>query len=140
MAVKQILLYPDPLLLRTSVRIDTFDENLVSLAKDLIDTMYDADGVGLAAPQIGINKRIFVMDCTREDEDKDFKIVINPEIEHESEELGAYNEGCLSILELQRKFKDQKLLKWCIKISTELYRETHLTSYGRQASSMNWII
>ena len=67
-------------MLRTSARIDTFDENLISLAKDLVDTMYDADGVGLAAPQIGINKRIFVMDCSREDEDKDFKIVINPEI------------------------------------------------------------
>ena len=97
MAVKKILLYPDPLLLRISARIDAFDENLVSLAKDLMDTMYDADGVGLAAPQIGINKRIFVMDCSREDEDNDFKIVINPEIEHVSEELGSYKEGCLSI-------------------------------------------
>ena len=74
MAIKKILLYPNPILLRTSARIDEFDESLVSLAKDLTDTMYDADGVGLAAPQIGINKRIFVMDCSREDEGKDFKI------------------------------------------------------------------
>ena len=59
MAVKKILLYPDPLLLMRSAKINIFDKNLVNLSKDLIDTMYDADGVGLAAPQIGINKRIF---------------------------------------------------------------------------------
>ena len=97
MTVKKIVLYPDPVLLRTSARIEKFDENLVSLTKDLIDTMYDADGVGLAAPQIGINKRIFVMDCSREEEKKDCKVIIDPEIEHRSEELSTYNEGCLSI-------------------------------------------
>ena len=97
MAVKKILLYPNPLLLETSSRIDNFDENVVSLSRDLIDTMYDADGVGLAAPQIGINKRIFVIDCSREGEKKDCRIVINPEIEHQSEELSPYKEGCLSI-------------------------------------------
>ena len=75
MAIKKILLYPNPLLLQPSARIEKFDKSLVSLSKDLIDTMYDADGVGLAAPQIGINKRIFVMDCSREDEEKDCTIV-----------------------------------------------------------------
>lgn len=97
MAVKKILLYPNALLLRKSARVDKFDENLVSLSRDLIDTMYDADGIGLAAPQIGINKRIFVMDCAKEDEKKDCRIVINPEIEDGSEELSSYKEGCLSI-------------------------------------------
>ena len=93
MAIKKILLYPNPLLLRESTKIEKFDESLVSLSRDLIDTMYDADGVGLAAPQIGINKRIFVMDCSREDEEKDCRIVINPEIEYQSEEMGSYKEG-----------------------------------------------
>ena len=65
MAVKKILLYPNPLLLETSSRIDNFDENVVSLSRDLIDTMYDADGIGLAAPPIGINKRLFFIDCSR---------------------------------------------------------------------------
>ena len=55
MAIKKILLYPNPLLLQKSAKIEKFDEGLVSLSNDLIDTMYDADGVGLAAPQIGIN-------------------------------------------------------------------------------------
>ena len=78
MAVKKILLYPDPLLLMTSAKITTFDQNIVNLSKDLTDTMYDADGVGLAAPQIGINKRIFVMDCSSKNEEKDCRVVINP--------------------------------------------------------------
>ena len=111
MAIKKILLYPNPLLLRESAKIEKFDESLVSLSKDLIDTMYDADGVGLAAPQIGINKRIFVMDCSREDEGKDCRIVINPEIEYRSEEMGSYKEGCLSIPGLTEEISRPKVIK-----------------------------
>ena len=111
MAVKKILLYPNPLLLETSIRIDKFDENVISLSRDLIDTMYDADGVGLAAPQIGINKRIFVIDCSRENEEKDCRIVINPEIEHESEELSPYKEGCLSIPGITEEVLRPKVVK-----------------------------
>ena len=111
MAVKKILLYPDPILLTTSVRINKFDESLASLSKDLIDTMYNADGVGLAAPQIGVNKRIFVMDCSREDEERDCRIVINPEIEHASEELGLYKEGCLSIPGINEQISRPKIIK-----------------------------
>ena len=111
MAVKKILLYPDPLLLMRSAKINIFDKNLVNLSKDLIDTMYDADGVGLAAPQIGINKRIFVMDCSSENEEKDCRVVINPEIEHASEELGSYMEGCLSIPGITEEISRPKVIK-----------------------------
>lgn len=111
MAVKKILLYPDPLLLMRSSKIKIFDKNLVNLSKDLIDTMYDADGVGLAAPQIGINKRIFVMDCSSENEEKDCRVVINPEIEHASEELGSYKEGCLSIPGITEEISRPKVIK-----------------------------
>ena len=111
MAVKKILLYPDPLLLMRSAKISIFDKNLVNLSKDLIDTMYDADGVGLAAPQIGINKRIFVMDCSSENEEKDCRVVINPEIEHASEELGSYKEGCLSIPGITEEISRPKVIK-----------------------------
>ena len=111
MAVKKILLYPDPLLLMRSAKINIFDKNLVNLSKDLIDTMYDADGVGLAAPQIGINKRIFVMDCSNENEEKDCRVVINPEIEHASEELGSYKEGCLSIPGITEEISRPKVIK-----------------------------
>ena len=126
MAVKKILLYPDPLLLRSSIRIDKFDENVASLSRDLIDTMYDADGVGLAAPQIGVNKRIFVMDCSREDEDKDCRIVINPEIEYESPELNAYKEGCLSIPGITEEISRPKVIKVVYQdISGALQRHTY---------------
>ena len=111
MAVKKILLYPDPLLFLRSAKIKVFDKNLVNLSKDLIDTMYDADGVGLAAPQIGINKRIFVMDCSSENEEKDCRVVINPEIEHASEELGSYKEGCLSIPGITEEISRPKVIK-----------------------------
>ena len=111
MTVKKILLYPDPLLLMRSAKINIFDKNLVNLSKDLIDTMYDADGVGLAAPQIGINKRIFVMDCSSENEEKDCRVVINPEIEHVSEELGSYKEGCLSIPGITEEISRPKVIK-----------------------------
>ena len=111
MAVKKILLYPNPLLLETSSRIDNFDENVVSLSRDLIDTMYDADGVGLAAPQIGINKRIFVIDCSQEGEKKDCRIVINPEIEYQSGELSPYKEGCLSIPGITEEVLRPKVVK-----------------------------
>ena len=111
MAVKKILLYPDPLLLMRSAKINIFDKNLVNLSKDLIDTMYDANGVGLAAPQIGINKRIFVMDCSSENEEKDCRVVINPEIEHASEELGSYKEGCLSIPGITEEISRPKVIK-----------------------------
>ncbi len=111
MAVKKILSYPHPLLVRMSTRIDNFDENVASLSRDLIDTMYDADGVGLAAPQIGINKRIFVLDCSREDEEKDCRIVINPEIENESEDLNSYKEGCLSIPGITEEVFRPKVIK-----------------------------
>ena len=111
MAVKKILRYPNPLLLKISVRIETFDKNLAGLSRDLIDTMYEADGVGLAAPQLGINKRIFVMDCSGEDEGKDCRIVINPEIEHESEDLNSYKEGCLSIPGITEEVFRPKVIK-----------------------------
>ena len=111
MAIRKILLYPDPLLLKPSAKIEKFDESIVNLSKDLIDTMYDADGVGLAAPQIGINKRIFVMDCSREDERKDCRIVINPIIEHASEEMALYKEGCLSIPGITEEILRPKVIK-----------------------------
>ena len=111
MAVKKILHYPNPSLLKTSLEIEKFDENLASLSRDLVDTMYDADGVGLAAPQLGINMRIFVMDCSREDEGKDCRIVINPQIEYQSEEIGSYKEGCLSIPGITEEVSRPKVIK-----------------------------
>ena len=100
MPIKKILMYPDPRLLKQSLNIEKIDAEVKAIAKDLVDTMYSAEGVGLAAPQIGINKRIFVMDCNDEQEKKEYVIAINPEIISFSEDLKTYKEGCLSIPEI----------------------------------------
>ena len=93
-------MYPDPRLLKQSVKIKKIDTEVKTIAEDLVDTMYSAEGVGLAAPQIGINKRIFVMDCNDGQEKREYVIVINPEVISSSVELKTYKEGCLSIPEI----------------------------------------
>lgn len=91
MAVRPIVDYPAPVLLTPGEPVETFDDELKSLVQDMFDTMYDAEGVGLAAQQIGVSLRLFVMDC------KGIKLVAaNPEIlETEGEQNSE--EGCLSV-------------------------------------------
>ncbi|WP_159887068.1 peptide deformylase [Paenibacillus puerhi] len=94
MAIKIIVKDPDPVLREKSKPVPKITRNIWKLLDDMVDTMYDAEGVGLAAPQIGILKRVIVMDCG--DEHGGLIELINPEIiELEGEQLGA--EGCLSI-------------------------------------------
>lgn len=91
MAVRKITEYPAKVLAETGKPVTEFDEALKQLCDDMFDTMYDAEGVGLAAPQIGLNMRLFVMDC-----DGVKLIAANPEIiGTEGEQSGQ--EGCLSI-------------------------------------------
>lgn len=93
MAVFPIRVFPDPVLRTESATIEVFDEELKRLAEDLMETMYDAPGVGLAAPQIGIAKRIFVADLG----EGPF-VMVNPEIVETAGEW-EFEEGCLSIPE-----------------------------------------
>ena len=91
MAVRRITEYPEKVLGEVGQPVTKFDTELADLCKDMFDTMYDAEGVGLAAPQIGLNLRLFVMDC-----DGIKLIAANPEIVHtEGEQSGQ--EGCLSV-------------------------------------------
>tara|TARA_Y100000991_G_C21784168_1_gene268499 strand:- start:24 stop:545 length:522 start_codon:yes stop_codon:yes gene_type:complete len=110
MAVRKLLIYPNPFLLKVSNPIEKIDEEVKDLARDLIDTMYSSEGIGLAAPQIGVNKRIFVMDCTTEDQKNDCKVVINPMVECLSEELNTYREGCLSIPGITEEISRPKII------------------------------
>ncbi len=91
MAVRKITEYPEPVLGQIGQPVTEFDDALAKLCADMFDTMYDAEGVGLAAPHIGLNLRLFVMDC------EDIKLIAaNPEIIHtEGEQSGQ--EGCLSV-------------------------------------------
>jgi peptide deformylase len=99
MAKREILVLPDPRLRKVADEIETIDASIKTLAKDMLDTMYDAPGIGLAATQIGEMKRIVVMDLAKDGEPPETLIMINPEIISSSDELSVYEEGCLSIPE-----------------------------------------
>jgi peptide deformylase len=99
MALRKILVIPEPQLRRVSEPVASIDKDVLALADDMLETMYDAPGIGLAAIQIGVPKRIVVMDLARKDDPKDPMIFINPEIVAASEERSVYEEGCLSIPE-----------------------------------------
>lgn len=95
MALLEIVHYPEPVLLTPGEPVVDFDDNLKRLAKDMFETMYVSRGVGLAAPQIGVSKRLFVMDCSGGRDPKQQLVIINPEIVMvEGEQTGE--EGCLS--------------------------------------------
>ena len=100
MAKREILVLPDPRLRQVADPIERIDASIKQLAKDMLDTMYDAPGIGLAAPQIGEMKRIVVMDLAKEGEKADPIVMINPEILKYSEDTVTSEEGCLSIPEI----------------------------------------
>src|SRR5205809_575101 len=100
MAKREILVLPDARLRVVADPIAQVDESVKQLAKDMLDTMYDAPGIGLAAPQIGEMKRIVVMDLSKEGEPPDPIVMINPEILKYSDETVTTEEGCLSIPEI----------------------------------------
>jgi peptide deformylase len=99
MALREILTVPNPVLKQVSLPVAAVDDDLRALMDDMLETMYDAPGIGLAAIQIGVAKRVIVMDLAREDEDKAPRYYVNPEILWASEETAPYEEGCLSVPE-----------------------------------------
>lgn len=99
MAKREIIILPDRMLKQVSSPIKTIDTGVRDLADDMLETMYAAPGIGLAAVQVGILERMLVMDVAREDEEPDPICMINPEIVWSSEELSEHEEGCLSIPE-----------------------------------------
>ncbi len=115
MALREILVVPHPVLKQVSQPVEQVDDELRALMDDMLETMYDAPGIGLAAIQVGVPERILVIDLQRritpvddegnevEDEARDIRepqYFVNPEIVWESEEYGVYNEGCLSVPEM----------------------------------------
>ena len=98
MALRKILTYPNPVLRKTAEPVTDFDETLKELVKDMAETMYDAPGVGLAAPQIGVPLQLAVIDVTPKDEPNELIVLANPRIvKREGEEVDE--EGCLSIVD-----------------------------------------
>jgi peptide deformylase len=97
--IRPILQLPDPVLRKVSAPVEKIDGEIKALIKDMFETMYDAPGVGLAAIQIGVAKRVVTIDATRGDEEKQPMVFINPEIVYASEQKDVKEEGCLSISE-----------------------------------------
>jgi peptide deformylase len=97
MTTKPLVLLPDPILREKSKPVERVDDALRRLADDMLETMYDAPGIGLAAIQVGEPVRMLVMDVSKEDEENKPFVVINPEIVATGDEASTYEEGCLSI-------------------------------------------
>ena len=97
MTVLPILIAPDPRLKTVAMPVAAIDDKIRRLLDDMLETMYAAPGVGLAAPQVGVLQRVLVLDIADEDEPPQPLRIINPHVLWQSDELRVYNEGCLSI-------------------------------------------
>ena len=100
MSVRPILTAPDPRLKAVSAPVDKVDAEIRRLIDDMIESMYEADGIGLAAIQIGQPKRVIVMDLEQKTGRKNPRAFVNPKILWASEELATFEEGCLSVPEI----------------------------------------
>lgn len=100
MAIREILVVPDPILKQVSQPVEVVDDDLRALMDDMLETMYDAPGIGLAAIQIGVPKQVIVMDLAGKDETPEPRYFVNPKITWASEETAPYEEGCLSVPEI----------------------------------------
>jgi peptide deformylase len=100
--IREIVTYPDPILLRPTEKVTEFNEELRTLAADMFESMYKAIGIGLAAPQIGVSKRITVIDLSNQKNADEKIVLVNPEIIHKEGKQVA-DEGCLSLPDIRDK-------------------------------------
>ncbi len=96
MTIMPILIAPEPVLKEVAKPVEAIDDGVRALMDDMLETMYDANGVGLAAPQVGVSKRIVVIDTAKDGETRRPIRMVNPEIAWESDEKVTLEEGCLS--------------------------------------------
>ena len=111
MAIRDILIIPDKRLRLKSEAVKTVDKSLRALIDDMFETMYAAPGIGLAAIQIGVPKRVVTMDLAKKEEPKQPQVFINPEVVWVSDEKATYEEGCLSIPEYYEEVERPKAVK-----------------------------
>ena len=97
MSIKPLIILPDPVLRQVSKSVERIDEPLLKLADDMLETMYDAPGIGLAAIQVGEPLRMLVIDLAKEGEPPAPHVFINPDVLESGTERSVYEEGCLSI-------------------------------------------
>jgi len=111
MAVRDILIIPDKRVRLMSEAVKAVDKPLRALIEDMLETMYAAPGIGLAAVQIGVPRRVVTIDLAKKDEPKEPQIFINPEVIWTSDEKATYEEGCLSIPEYYEEVERPKAVK-----------------------------
>jgi peptide deformylase len=99
MTIRPLVILPDKELRLVSASVPRIDDGVRRLADDMLATMYDAPGIGLAAVQVGVHQRVVTIDVSREDEARQPMVFVNPEVVWRSDELSVYEEGCLSIPE-----------------------------------------
>ena len=97
MSVKKILIEPNKLLRQISKSVEQVGDEERALMDDMLETMYEAPGIGLAAVQIGVPKRIIVMDISRDEDKKEPRFFVNPVIKNRNKDKAKYEEGCLSV-------------------------------------------
>jgi peptide deformylase len=97
--IRPLVILPDPILRQLSKTVERIDDDVRRFADDMLETMYDAPGIGLAAIQIGEPRRMVVIDLAKEDQPKEPHVFINPEIVASGDGISVYEEGCLSIPE-----------------------------------------
>jgi len=132
MALLDIVTFPDPRLKERSLNVSVFDDALRTLVKDMAETMYAAPGVGLAAVQVGVLKRLLIMDPRSGDEGADLQVFINPEIlEGEGEQL--FEEGCLSLPDFSEEVKRMRRV-------TVRYRDEHGNHLTREVEGFPSVI
>ena len=110
MAKLAIVTLPDPILRKVSAPIERIDDGLRRLADDMLETMYAAPGVGLAAVQVGVPRRLFVLDTAKEDAPRQDLVLINPEIVSLGAEMRQHEEGCLSIPDVRVEIERPSLV------------------------------
>ena len=111
MAKRDILILPDKRLRLKSEPVGAIDKTIRALVDDMFATMYDAPGIGLAAIQIGVPKRVVTMDLAKKDEPKAPQVFVNPEVTWKSDETAVYEEGCLSIPEYYEEVERPNAVK-----------------------------
>ena len=112
MPIRDIVLMGDPVLRTRAEEVTSFDDELRTLVRDMFETMYHAEGIGLAAPQVGVSKRVVVVDLRREEEPEARVALVNPVVTWASTELDKEAEGCLSIPGIE----DVVVRHWAVKV------------------------
>jgi peptide deformylase len=112
LAIREIVLLGEPVLRQEAEEVESFDDDLRGLVRDMFETMYHAEGIGLAAPQVGVSKRVLVVDLRREDEPEARVALVNPVVAWASDEVDKEPEGCLSIPGLE----DVVVRPWAVRV------------------------